>query len=275
MAAKTSTRPPAALAIAAHPDDIEFMMAGTLLLLRGAGWDVHCLNLSSGNLGSLAMAPAETARVRRREARAAAAVLGASWHPPLAHDLQIFYDDRTLRRVCAIVRDVAPAVILTHSPQDYMEDHMTTSRLAVSAAFARSMRGYRTVPSRPPTSRPVTIYHASPHGLRDGLRRRVLPGAFVDTTSVQPGKREALACHRSQRTFLDATQAMDDYIRTMEDFSRAMGKLSGRFRHAEGWRRRLHYGFCDESADPLRAALGRRYLVSTRYEEGLGAADAT
>ena len=44
---------PCALAIAAHPDDIEFVMAGTLLLLGSAGWDVHCLNLSAGNLGSL------------------------------------------------------------------------------------------------------------------------------------------------------------------------------------------------------------------------------
>jgi len=39
-----------ALAIAAHPDDIEFVMAGTLRLLRDAGWEVHYLNLSTGNI---------------------------------------------------------------------------------------------------------------------------------------------------------------------------------------------------------------------------------
>jgi LmbE family N-acetylglucosaminyl deacetylase len=43
---------PSVIAIAAHPDDIEFVMAGTLLLLGEAGWDLHYLNLSSGNLGS-------------------------------------------------------------------------------------------------------------------------------------------------------------------------------------------------------------------------------
>ena len=46
---------PSALAIAAHPDDIEFVMAGTLLQLREAGWEIHYFNLSSGNMGSTVM----------------------------------------------------------------------------------------------------------------------------------------------------------------------------------------------------------------------------
>jgi LmbE family N-acetylglucosaminyl deacetylase len=260
---------PAALAIAAHPDDIEFVMAGTLLLLREAGWDTHYLNLSNGDLGSLTTPPADTARVRRREARAAAKVLGATWHAPMCRDLQIFYDDRTLRRVAAVIREARPAVILTHSPQDYMEDHMNASRLAVSAAFVRAMPGYRTSPHRPAVSGPVTIYHANPHGQQDQLRRRVVPGAFVDTTSVHARKRRALECHESQRGFLDETQRMDDYVRTMESFSRAMGRLSRRFQHAEGWRRHLHFGFCEEGDDPLREALGARYLINARYEREL------
>jgi LmbE family N-acetylglucosaminyl deacetylase len=263
------TRVPCALAVGAHPDDIEFVMAGTLRLLREAGWDIHCLNLSTGNLGSTTMPPAQTARVRKREAQAAARVLGAIWHPPICNDLEIFYDARTLRRVCATIRGVAPDVILTHSPRDYMEDHMNTARLAVTAAFARGIPGYRTLPSREPISTPVTIYHASPHGLRDGLRRRVLPGAFVDTTTVHDLKRTALGCHASQKQFLDTTQGMDSFVRTMDGFSRAMGRLSRRFRYAEGWRRHSHLGFCDENADPLRAALGSKYLVSARYERSL------
>jgi LmbE family N-acetylglucosaminyl deacetylase len=260
---------PSALAIAAHPDDIEFVMAGTLILLREAGWEIHCLNLASGNLGSLTWSPAKTARVRRREAQAAARLIDATWHAPICHDMEIFYDRPTLRRLAAIVRDVGPEVVLTHSPQDYMDDHMNTARLAVSAAFVRELPGYRTLPARKPAKGPVTIYHASPHGLRDQLRRRVLPGAFVDTTTVHERKRAALICHASQRPFLGATQRMDSYVRTMEEFSRTLGTLSGRFRHAEGWRRHLHFGFCDEDADPLRAALGRRYLTSARYERSL------
>ena len=260
---------PRALAIAAHPDDIEFVMAGTLLMLQRVGWEIHYFNVANGSLGSMTIPPAKLTRVRRREAVAASALLGAVWHPPLCNDLEVFYDDRTLRRVCAVVRSVAPTVILTHSPQDYMEDHMNAARLAVTAAFARGTPGYRTIPVRPADARDVTIYHASAHGMRDGLRRTLPPGSFVNTTPVHDRKTAALACHESQRRWLDTTQGMDDYVRTMDEFSREMGKLSGQFAHAEGWRRHLHYGFCPEDADPLSAALGADHLISHDYERGL------
>ena len=51
------TSRPRALAIAAHPDDIEFVMAGTLLMLQRAGWEIHCLNVANGNLGSMTIPP--------------------------------------------------------------------------------------------------------------------------------------------------------------------------------------------------------------------------
>jgi hypothetical protein len=35
-----------------------------------------------------------------------------------------------------------------------------------------------------------------------------------------------------------------------------VGRESGRFKMAEGWRRHLHLGFCGPDADPLRDALG-------------------
>jgi hypothetical protein len=62
---------------------------------------------------------------------------------------------------------------------------------------------------------------------------------------------------------------MDSYVRTMDEFSRAVGRLSRRFTHAEGWRRHSHLGFCAEDADPLREALGRKCLVSAAYERSL------
>ena len=248
------------LAIAAHPDDIEFMMAGTLILLADEGWQVHCLNLSSGNLGSMNLPPAKTAQVRRKEAQNAARSINATWHPSICNDLQIFYDDRTLRRVAAIVRETDPSIVLTHSPDDYMEDHMNTARLAVTATFARGVPGYRTVPSRTPVQTAVTIYHGSPHGLCDGLRRRVVPEGFVDTTSVQERKREALGCHRSQRDWLDATQGMNSYLAAMETAARELGRKAGRFATAEGWTRHSHMGFGGEEDDPLRDVLGSKYL---------------
>jgi len=255
-----------ALAIAAHPDDIEFMMAGTMLLLREAGWDIHYMNVSSGNLGSLTLSPAETARVRCAEAQASAALMKAVWHEPICNDLQVFYDDRTLRRLAAVVREVNPSIVLTHSPQDYMEDHMNTARLAVTATFARGVPGYRTVPPRDDVPTSAAIYHAMPHGLCDSLRHPVIPEAFVNTADVQDRKRETLECHKSQRGWLSATQAMDSYIATMEEFARTLGSMSKKFTFAEGWRRHLHYGFCEQDADPLSDALKDRYLLNPAYQ---------
>ena len=82
-------------------------------------------------------------------------------------------------------------------------------------------------------------------------------------------KRAALTCHQSQQDWLKATQGMNSYLQSMEDLSRAVGRLSGRFQHAEGWRRHSHLGFCAEQADPLREALGRACLINRAYERGL------
>ena len=251
------------MAIAAHPDDIEFLMAGTLRLLAEAGWETHYMTVANGSCGSLVHGAAKTARIRRAEARAAATILGARFHEPLVNDVEILYTLPLIRRLGAIVRQVSPAVLLIPSPQDYMEDHTETCRLAVTAAFGRGMPNFRTTPSRRPTSQNVTLYHAMPHGLTDPLRRPVVPGAFVDTTAVHDIKRRALAAHESQHAFLAKTQAMNSYLQMMEDMSREVGRMSGRFTHAEGWRRHLHLGFCDPAADPLADALGERYLATS------------
>ncbi|MFO1498917.1 MAG: PIG-L family deacetylase [Verrucomicrobiota bacterium] len=258
-----------ALAVAAHPDDIEFGMAGTLLLLRRAGWQIHSLNLASGNCGSNQHQAAATRRIRRAEAQSAARVLGATFHPSFLDDLEIFYADAPLRKLAAIIRRVRPTVLLTHSPEDYMEDHVTTARLAVTAAFARGMPNYRTRPPRPPTDQAVTVYHGMPHGLKTALRQPVIPGVFIDTCSVHEAKRRALACHRSQKDWLDVSQGMDSYLRAMDEMSIAVGKLSGTFKHAEGWRRHSHLGFCGPEDDPLRDALAEDYAVNRRYERAL------
>lgn len=251
---------PSALAIAAHPDDIEFIMAGTLLQLRAAGWDIHYLNVSTGNMGSTVMSAAETARVRRKEAQAAAKTLGAKWYAPICDDLLVFYNEENIRRISAIVRAAKPSVVLTHALADYMEDHMITARLAVTAAFSRGVPNFRSIPQRTPDMTPCTIYHAMPHGQCTPLREPVTPELLIDTTSVHATKRAALACHASQKEWLDATQGQESYLKTMDEFSLRLGKRSKRFRHAEGWTRHLHYGFGAENDDPLRDVLGKKYL---------------
>jgi LmbE family N-acetylglucosaminyl deacetylase len=260
---------PAAFAIGAHPDDIEFYMAGTLLLLKLAGWQIHYMTLAGGNCGSTTLSPTATRQARRRESKHAAKILGAEFHPSLVDDLEILYDLKTLRRLAAVIREVQPGIILTHGPQDYMEDHTNTCRLVVTAAFARGMPNFKTMPARATVESDVAIYHAMPHGLRDGLRRLVKAGQFVNTTGVHEIKRQALAAHASQKEWLDASQGMDSYLTTMDELSLQVGQMSQIFEHAEGWRRHLHLGFSAADSDPLASALRTNVFVNAEYEKAL------
>ncbi len=245
-----------AFAVHAHPDDIEFMMAGTMLRLAEVGYELHYMNIANGCCGSMTEGPDDASATRLEEAKAAARTLGATFHPPIANDIEVFYEDALIRKVAAVVREVAPTIILAPSPQDYMEDHMNASRLAVTAGFVRGMPNYKTDPPRDPVEGALTLYHALPWGLHDQLRQPVVADSYVDVEPVMDTKRAALACHASQKEWLDQTQGLDSYIATLDEMTQEVGQYSGRFDYAEGWRRHLHLGFCGEGDDPLRDALG-------------------
>ncbi len=243
------------LAAAAHPDDIEFMMAGTLLLLKQAGAEIHMWNLANGSCGTATQSREEIVRIRRTEAENSARLAGASYHPPLFDDLHIFFDAPSLEQVAAIIRTIRPTLILTHSPQDYMEDHQNTCRLIVTAAFARGMINFPTRPPHPPYDAPVALYHALPHGLCDPFGKPVRPDLFLNIESVLPLKRAMLACHKSQKEWLDVSQGMDAYLAEMERMSASLGHHSGRFSYAEGWRFHNPLGFCSQTYQPLQHLL--------------------
>lgn len=238
-------------------------MAGTLVLLAQKGWEIHYLNLSQGNCGSIRYNSNETARLRRIEAKRAAEILGAVWHPPFCRDLEIFYELKNIRRLAAIIRAIKASLILTHPPVDYMEDHTNTCRLVVSAAFAHGMPNFKTTPSRVPSNGDVAIYHSTPHGLCGPTREPINPELFVNTAKVHATKLESLAAHESQQDWLDSSQGMNSYLSTMEEMSLDVGKMSGRFKHAEGWTQHLHLGFSATDSDPIFDSLGRK-LVNVR-----------
>jgi LmbE family N-acetylglucosaminyl deacetylase len=246
-----------AFAIAAHPDDIEFVMAGTLIRLRDVGYEIHYMNIANGSCGSTVYGPDELIRMRREEAINACRVIGAVFHESLTNDLEIFYDRPTLLKLSAIMREVAPEIVLTHSPVDYMEDHTNACRLAVTAAFSRGMPNFPVNPPTPAVSGPVTVYHAQPHGNCDPLGNPIRPTLFVDVGDTMEQKTTMLAAHVSQKRWLDESQGLDSYLHTMQELMREVGRFSGRFEYAEGWRRHLHLGFCAEGADPLADALGK------------------
>jgi hypothetical protein len=59
---------------------------------------------------------------------------------------------------------------------------------------------------------------------------------------------------------------MDSYLQTMEEMSLALGQASGKFQHAEGWRRHSHLGFSAGEIDPLKHALSQAALANADYE---------
>ncbi|MDR1612720.1 MAG: PIG-L family deacetylase [Planctomycetota bacterium] len=263
---EAQANPQCVMAIAAHPDDIEFAMAGTLLALREMGWEVHYFNISNGDVGSMTLSRAGTAKVRLSEARASCERAGFIHHRPIVGDLGIAYENRQLARVTAAIRKARPGVILTQSLDDYAEDHESAARLACGAAFCKSMKNSPCVPAVKPYFADVAVYHAMPHGLRDGMGKRIRSGLWVDIGDHIDAKKELLACHHSQKQWLDATQGMDSYLQTMVDLCRAMGEMSGKFAFAEGWRKHNLLGYAaDPSWDPLRDALGDRALTDRKY----------
>ena len=240
------------LAICCHPDDMEMMMSGTLLLLKEAGCVVHTINVANGCVGSVKHPPAEIAAIRWKEAQASAKLLGSVHHECLVDDLEVFYTQDLIRRVTALVRQVKPDIVLTLSLEDYMEDHMNTAKIAVTATFLRGVGSYRSIPDAPAVFEDAMLYHSTPHILTDMMRRPIVPEIYVDVTAVIDEKEKLLACHASQKEWLDATQGFDSYLTSMRDITETVGGMSGgRFRYAEGWRRHSHVGFTRRDCDPL------------------------
>jgi LmbE family N-acetylglucosaminyl deacetylase len=259
---------PSVIALFAHPDDIEFVAAGTLALLKRKGWEIHMMNLANGCCGSTTTSREETARIRLEESRGAAGHLQGTHYDPIFNDLEVDYTQSALIHLVGILRRAKPTIVLTHAPSDYMEDHMQTCRLAVSAAFAKGVPNYpdpkdsRYVPAY---YEDVAIYHAQPHGNRTPLGKMVRPELAIGIDSVIEVKQAMLSEHRSQQAWLQDSQGMNSYVQTMLDLGREVVEIvsgadvSNRTvacKYAEGWRRHLHLGYSAQAIDPLRDALG-------------------
>ncbi len=247
-------------ALSCHPDDIEFMMGGTLLLLAQENCDIHYMNLANGSCGTTELSRKDIINTRREEGRKAAERLGAVFHESLADDLKVFYHDDLIRKLTAVVRRVAPDVLLLPSPEDYMEDHMNTSRVSVTAAFCRGMPNYHSIPQTAPIDKDVVLYHALPYGLHDMLRKRIMPEFYLDVSATIEDKVALLACHASQKRWLDESQGLDSYLNTMREMTAEVGTMSKKFAYAEGWRRHNHLGFCAKESAPLEELLSSRLV---------------
>jgi LmbE family N-acetylglucosaminyl deacetylase len=243
------------LALFAHPDDAEFLCAGTLALLADRGATIHIATLTSGDCGSTTLPAGKISAMRRREAARAARMIGARYYCLKSKDLLIFYDRPHLNKVMELVRRTRPSLVLTHSPSDYMIDHETVSRLCQTACFGAMAPNFKTSSRRsaPPLDAVPHLYYADAFGMRDILGNEIRPKLSVDISSTVKRKEQMLACHESQQTWLKAQQGIPGTIMTMRNLARQAGKLAG-FRWAEGYRQHLGQGF--PSANLLKELLG-------------------
>ena len=244
------------MAVACHPDDIEFGMAGTLLRFQEKGWEVHYMNIANGSLGTEKYDHDTIVRMRREEAMNACATAGFHYHESICEDLEVFYNPDLFGKLLPEIRDVKPSVILTHGPYDYMEDHVNAGRLAVSAAFCRGMGNAKTSRPSQKFDDPITVYHSMPHSLSDSLRRPVIPGIFVNIGPAMEIKKKMLACHKSQQSWLDVSQGNNQYIQDLIDRGVYFGKMSRRYEFSEGWIRHNPLGFCPPDSNPMMDVLG-------------------
>jgi LmbE family N-acetylglucosaminyl deacetylase len=147
-----------------------------------------------------------------------------------------------------LVRRVDPALVFTHSPQDYMADHEITSRLCQTACFGSSAPNFRTGARRPsPSVRTIPhLYYAQPYRDRDLLGDEILPRLVVDISATLERKEKALACHESQRAWLQFQQALRDLDDPLRQMAARAGELGG-FTWGEGFRQHLGAAFPQEN----------------------------
>jgi N-acetylglucosamine malate deacetylase 1 len=232
------------LALFAHPDDAEFLCAGTLLHLADRGAKIHLATMTAGDCGSMELPGPAIAEIRIREAQNSGRLIGAPYSCMEQKDLQVFYDRRTVSKVMELVRLADPQIVFTHSPQDYMVDHEMTSRLAQTACFGAMAPNFRTGAwgSAQPLKRVPHLYYTQPFGGRDILGAKIPSRIYVDISSTLERKGKMLACHKSQIAFLKAQQGIADLQALLREMGACAGQQAG-LAMAEGFRQHLGQGF--------------------------------
>ena len=175
------------LVVAAHPDDAEISVGGTMLLLARAGKKVGVVDLSRGELGTRG-----SADDRARETAAANRLLGLA----VRHNLELA-DGRveaTLEareRLAALVREHEPEILLAHHVDDLHPDHRTAGELARSAWYLAGLARLADPSATKPARRPKRLYHFMGHVPFE-------PTFVVDIGPVFEEKRALVRCYATQ-----------------------------------------------------------------------------
>ena len=223
------------LAFGAHPDDVEFYCAGTLLKYARAGHRIFVALTTSGNQGSnVIQGREEIARVREAEQLEAAKVYGAEVRF-LRFDDEGLQDTPEVRRaVIDAIRWAAPGVIFTHLPGDPSTDHNVTGTIVGRVLL--SLPGKNIPASEPPLAKPPSLFFWDTAA---GLHFE--PEAYVDISETMDEKLRALALHKSQFAWMSNFQAS-----SLTEHSRIVAAFRGvavGCAYAEGFRAHRIHGY--------------------------------
>lgn len=207
------------LAVGAHPDDLEILCGGTLAKYAKRGHKVFMAHLTNGNMGGKDIPSDELAQIRTLEAQRAGSVIGAEVLGPVCEDLGVLFTPELRAKVTDIIRYAKPDVIITHSPQDYMMDHILTSQLVFDSAFSATLPHYRT--DLPAHELITPIFY-----MDTLLGHKFYPEFYVDITEEFETKKAMLACHESQYKWLKGHHITDPFY-MIETVARFRGLQSG------------------------------------------------
>jgi len=200
------------LAVGAHPDDIEISCSGTLAKCVKRGDKVTVCHVANGNMGHEIISPEELRKIRIGEAKKAGSLAGIEVVTLDVGDLlpngcSIEQRDKLI----ALIKKVQPDFIITHSPTDYMPDHLAVQKLVFDASFGASVPHY----GAEGKAAVVPIFYM------DNLAgMNFLPTEYVDITDEIELKLRMLECHESQLKWMRDHDHIDfaDFVRTCSKF---------------------------------------------------------
>lgn len=199
------------LAIGCHPDDLEIACSGTLRKYVEQGATVYMCHVANGDQGHVIIEPDPLAALRAEEARKAAMFIGAKDIFSIGvSDMQVNrHDQKQIDAVADVVRFTKPDVIITHNPEDYMQDHVETSHLATNGAFMSGLP-HRSVNHPAFQSFIPTFFMDTLAGVDFN------PSHYVDISGQIERKLEALTMHESQVKWMLEHDDIDfvDMVRT-------------------------------------------------------------
>jgi bacillithiol biosynthesis deacetylase BshB1 len=175
------------LVVAAHPDDAELSVGGTILRCKSLGMTVGVLDLTDGE-----PTPHGSVEQRREETAAASKVLQLDWRGNLGlPNRKVEANFPARRKLAEVFRLTRPGIILAPYWEDAHPDHVAASALCDAARFWAKLS--RTDLAGEPFHPPVIYYYWSIH-----LRLHPKPSFVLDVTGHIDGKLAAIRCYESQ-----------------------------------------------------------------------------